>query len=132
MCIEGYGELIHVEDISGINLSNINPFRYKSYYYDTETGWYYLNSRYYDPIASRFVTMDQVEYLGASSTIQSLNLFAYCEGNPIKYIDSNGTDAIIVVEFDDQGLPIFGHILLLIQDSQGQWVMTEFNGDSYM
>ena len=44
-----------------------NPYRYRSYYYDTETNWYYLNSRYYNPNIGRFITMDEIEYLVAHS-----------------------------------------------------------------
>ena len=78
--------------INGANIANINPFRYRSYYYDKETGWYYLNSRYYNPLLCRFITMDSVEYLGASGSILSLNLYAYCENNPIMYVDPTGYD----------------------------------------
>ena len=67
-----------------------NPYRYRSYYYDTETTWYYLNSRYYNPNIGRFITMDEVEYLGATSSILSYNLFTYCEGNPVNRVDSDG------------------------------------------
>ena len=58
----GYGELISIIDNSGNNIGDINPFRYKSYYYDSETGWYYLNSRYYNPLIGRFLPMDDIEY----------------------------------------------------------------------
>ena len=72
------------------NIANINPFRYRGYYYDRETGWYYLNSRYYDPEVGRFLSADTVEYL-APETINGLNLYAYCGNNPIMYTDSEGT-----------------------------------------
>lgn len=77
---DGYGTLI---DTSGINLSSINPFRYRSYYRDDETGWYYLNSRYYHPLVKRFITMDDIDYLGSSESVLSYNLFSYCENNPV-------------------------------------------------
>lgn len=74
-----------------------NPYRYRSYYYDTETTWYYLNSRYYDSFIGRFITMDEIEYLGATSTLLSYNLFTYCEGNPVNCIDSNGQFALMEI-----------------------------------
>ena len=74
-----------------------NPYRYRSYYYDTETTWYYLNSRYYDSFIGRFITMDEIEYLGATSTILSYNLFTYCEGNPVNSIDPNGQFTLILM-----------------------------------
>ena len=85
-----YGRIINKVDISGINLSEINPFRYRSYYQDDETGWYYLNSRYYDVETLRFITMDDVDYLGASGSVLSYNLYSYCENNPVNNIDSSG------------------------------------------
>ena len=77
-------------DTTSNNIGEKNPYRYRSYYYDTETSWYYLNSRYYDPLVGRFITMDEIEYLGATSTIQSYNLFTYCEGNPVNMVDPDG------------------------------------------
>ena len=74
-----------------------NPYRYRSYYYDTETTWYYLNSRYYNSSIGRFITMDEIEYLGLTSTILSYNLFTYCEGNPVNCIDPNGQFALIAM-----------------------------------
>ena len=86
-----YGRIINKVDTSGINLSDINPFRYQSYYQDNETGWYYLNSRYYDVETLRFITKDDVDYLGASGSVLSYNLYNYCENNPIIRVDSNGS-----------------------------------------
>ena len=64
-----------------------NPFRYRGYYYDTETGFYYLQSRYYDPNTCRFINAD-----GQLNTDHLLgtNLFAYCYNNPVMYIDPLG------------------------------------------
>ena len=87
---DAYGNIINMIDNSGISIGTINPFRYRSYYQDNETGWYYLNSRYYNPLTNRFVTMDQIEYLGHSGSLLSYNLYSYCENNPINNIDSNG------------------------------------------
>ena len=77
-------------DNTNNSIGEKNPYRYRSYYYDTETTWYYLNSRYYNPNIGRFITMDEIEYLGATSSILSYNLFIYCEGNPVNLKDPNG------------------------------------------
>ncbi len=69
-------------------LGQANPFRYRGYYYDAETGFYYLNSRYYDPETGRFVNADGV--LGANQDLLSYNLFAYCSNNPVNYSDPSG------------------------------------------
>ena len=71
--------------------------------------------------------MDEIEYLGATSTILSYNLFTYCEGNPISLKDPNGTDAISVVDYKlNRGLPVVAHAILYYQDEHGWWRKTEF------
>ncbi len=70
-------------------LAELNPFRYRGYYYDEETGLYYLKSRYYDPEVGRFITIDDISYLDPE-TINGLNLYAYCGNNPVMRIDANG------------------------------------------
>ena len=72
---------------SGIGV--LNPFRYRGYYYDTETGLYFLQTRYYDPEAGRFISRDSIEY-ATPETINGLNLYAYCGNNPLRYTDPNG------------------------------------------
>ena len=91
---DAYGNIYNMIDNSGISIGTINPFRYRSYYQDNETGWYYLNSRYYNPKLARFVTMDEIEYLGASDTVLGTNLYLYCENNPINYVDPTGNLSI--------------------------------------
>ena len=75
-----------------------NPFRYRQYFYDAETGLYYLGSRYYDPEVGRFINADDVDLLGANGDFASLNLFVYCGNNPVSRADSSGylwTNALI-------------------------------------
>lgn len=72
-------------------LADVNPFRYRGYYYDSETGFYYLNSRYYDPEIRRFINADDLELIPLlSQTVGQLNLYAYCNDNPIMYSDEDG------------------------------------------
>ncbi len=84
-----------VLDVSGNEITNeasigiINPFRYRSYFYDVETGLYYLNSRYYDPKLGRFISPDDISYLDPN-TVNGLNLYAYCENNPVNNFDPSG------------------------------------------
>ena len=76
-------------------IADANPFRYRGYYYDTETGFYYLNNRYYDPQIKRFISADSLGYLGANGDLNSYNLYAYCSNNPVMYVDPNGESAIL-------------------------------------
>ena len=71
-------------------IGNLNPFRYRSYYYDTETGLYYLKTRYYDPETGRFLNADDISYVDPHP-VNGLNLYAYCGNNPVMRIDPNGT-----------------------------------------
>ena len=78
------------ESTYNTNIANINPFRYRGYYFDTETGFYYLNSRYYDPALGRFINADDISYADAEM-LNGLNLYAYCGNNPITNTDENGS-----------------------------------------
>ncbi len=71
-----------------------NPFRYRGYYYDTETDLYYLNSRYYDPAVGRFLNADGVDFLGTDEGLLSYNLFAYCLNDPVNRTDDSGNLSI--------------------------------------
>ena len=79
----------NIKDTNGEpTIREINPIRYRGYVYDTETGLYYLQSRYYDPFAGRFLNADA--YYDTCNSVLSTNMFAYCESDPINYIDPYG------------------------------------------
>ena len=78
-------------------IGNINPIRYRVYYYDSETGFYYLQSRYYDPETCRFINADDIAYLHVSETTLGSSLFTYCENNPIHYSDPDGHLALTAI-----------------------------------
>ena len=84
---DAWGNCATLQDTNGI--ATLNPFRYRGYYYDTETELYYLKSRYYDPKTGRFISPDDISYLDPE-TIGGLNLYAYCLNNPIMYVDPTG------------------------------------------
>ena len=86
-----------VTNATGYTVGDKNPFRYRGYYYDTETGLYYLNSRYYNPEFGRFISVDTV--MGVNSDISTYNLFAYCGNNPITRYDNGGMswDSIVFI-----------------------------------
>lgn len=74
------------------HIAYANPFRYRGYFYDAETGFYYLNSRYYDPETGRFVNADGL--IGANQDIHAYNLFAYCSNNPVNLCDPTGKSVL--------------------------------------
>ena len=80
-----WGEIISAEG----DLAEINPLRYRGYYYDSETGFYYLQSRYYDPENHRFINADTYASTDSSDAI-ACNMFAYCGNNPIAATDPGG------------------------------------------
>lgn len=84
-----------VIDEESAQTAELNPFRYRSYYYDRETHLYNLKTRYYDPETGRFVSQDDVSYLDPEH-INGLNLFAYCGNNPVMNVDPNGTVFVTV------------------------------------
>ena len=79
------------------SLASANPLRYRGYYCDTETGFYYLQSRYYDPMLGRFIEADATSELVANGNFICLNLYAYCGNNPIHRDDQNGKFWNIVI-----------------------------------
>jgi len=66
-----------------------NPFRYRCYYYDTETGFYYLNSRYYDPQTRRFISADSIT-TNTGNDVLGYNLYSYCKNSPVGSADYDG------------------------------------------
>lgn len=116
-----------------------NPFRYAGYYYDTETGLYYLKNRYYNGYSTRFMTEDP--YWNVSNmlygkftntverrvyypaVVQSGNRYVYCGNKPTRYLDKNGLDAILIdktIEALGGDTPI-DHMSALFQDENGEW-----------
>ena len=87
-----WGEIISAEG----DLAEINPLRYRGYYYDSETGFYYLQSRYYDPENHRFINADSYASTDSGDAI-ACNMFAYCNNNPVVFLDSTGMYSISAV-----------------------------------
>lgn len=80
-------------DTNQSSIGNINPFRYRGYYYDVETGLYYLNSRYYDSRVGRFISIDILSILDQTMMDSNgLNLYMYCGDNPVMRADPNGNE----------------------------------------
>lgn len=73
-----------------------HPIKYRGYYYDTETGWYYLNARYYSPEWRRFISPDDTSYLDPES-VNGLNLYCYCNNDPVNFVDPSGHLAFWII-----------------------------------
>lgn len=100
---DSWGNVISIKDNLGneitdtSNIAYINPFRYRSYYYDSETKLYYLNSRYYNPAWGRFINADGI--INADRWALGYNLYLYCKNNPIIYKDNSGKWLEPVINF---------------------------------
>lgn len=85
---DAWGRLLSTTGSKASTVGKYNPFRYRGYIYDDETGLYYLRSRYYNPEWGRFINADTL--LGKVGALGSHNLFAYCGNNPVVKVDPDG------------------------------------------
>ena len=85
---DSWGKPISTTGSLSATLGANQPFRYRGYVYDTETGWYYLQSRYYDPSVGRFISADVL--LSTGQGVIGHNSYAYCGNNPISRSDPSG------------------------------------------
>lgn len=93
---DAWGRNYSILNYTPAKIGDINPFRYRSYYYDVETGLYYLQTRYYDPEVGRFINSDALEYLGDGAELSNYNLFAYCGNNSVMGCDPSGNFPILL------------------------------------
>ncbi len=90
---DAWGNVLSVSGSMADTLGQDNPFRYRSYYYDVETGLYYVSSRYYDPEIGRWISPEPNVYAGAfdsGSGFVGYNVYAYCANNPVNFSDPTG------------------------------------------
>ena len=102
-----------------------NPIRYRGYYYDEDTGLYYLNARYYNPEWRRFVSPDDTAYLDPES-VNGLNLYTYCGNDPVNYKDPSGrlaitTTAIIVGASIGLAIGASSSVVAQLEEYNGDW-----------
>ena len=87
---DAWGVCTVTYDTSGAGIGEINPYRYRSYYYDSEIGMYYLQSRYYDPIIGRYIIFDEIETVCLNTDSLTPNVFIYCKNNHVNEKDETG------------------------------------------
>ena len=112
---DAWGNITNLSSLTSI--ARQNPFRYRGYYYDTESGLYYLNSRYYNPEWGRFLNADSGIY-SVGDTVHGYNLFAYCNDNPIMCCDPNGT-------FSMSALMTTLHAITYVTSEAADYIETE-------
>ncbi len=99
-------------------ISSMNPFGYRGYCYDANTGLYYLQSRYYDPNTGRFINADSTDYLNVSGTVLGCNLFIYCENDPVNNVDPTGCYGISnLLSVFSKSIDLLKSILEMISNS---------------
>ena len=127
---DAWGKVIAETDANGNALtgsaktwSERNPFRYRGYVYDAETGLYYNNSRYYDAEVGRFISADDADLITSSIETQTdKNLFAYCDNNPVVRADDGGAFWHIVV-----GAAVSGSLEIISQLSNNGFDFKKLN-----
>jgi RHS repeat-associated protein len=85
---DAWGNVLDIWDVSGYNVGAINPIRYRGYYFDGETGYYYCQSRYYNPVWCRWISADV--FLDTQDGILSTNMYAYCQNDSVNCVDPTG------------------------------------------
>ena len=85
-------------NISDSFIGNINPFRYRGYYYDRESNLYYCNARYYNSELCRWMSLDSIDY-AKPDRLNGCNLYAYCNNNPAMFVDPSGHFWDYVLDF---------------------------------
>ncbi len=145
------GDVISITDTSGTVVANYeydawgkvltadtditkqNPIRYRGYYYDNETGYYYLQSRYYDASICRFINADIYKYIISQKDVLSgANIYAYCCNNPVYYSDTDGHWVLSVgLEFEASAIwGIYGGISINF-DGKGNIVIAYCAGVTF-
>ena len=97
-------------------IATLNPIRYRGYYYDTHTGLYYLQSRYYNPAWGRFISPDC--YVSTGQGLLGNNMYIYCNNNPVMYVDPEGCS----LESFFTPIPLIQTMWPIVQDALGSFV----------
>ena len=97
-----WGKLLSTSGSLAETFGAEQPFRYRGYVYDEETGWYYLQSRYYNPELGRFISADV--YLSTGQGVLGHNAYAYCLNNPVNMSDLSGYSAICYIPNANQAM----------------------------
>ena len=111
-----------ITELESTVVNTYNPFRYRGYYYDVETGFYYLQSRYYNPTWGRFLNADG--YVSTGQGLLGYNMYAYCNNNPVSFIDPQGDSLLGVIALFTLGI---GSVLGLSSCSNSSQISSSNN-----
>ena len=127
---DAWGRILEIDDDSTNSIGTINPIRYRGYYFDSETGFYYLQSRYYDTITCRFLNADAYVSTGAGFT--GFNMFAYCNNNSVLYTDSFGDRPFVGTSTENETAEVRFLSFATMNNTSVESISTDFSGTIYV
>ncbi len=120
-----WGKIVSMGGSAVATVGQANPFRYRGYYYDGETGYYYLNSRYYDPTTGRFLNPEPNVDIGgfdSGAGLLGYNVYAYCANNPVNFVDFTG-EIIQFAYYIPQIIPQINNYLSVIAEHAAHYIL---------
>ena len=135
---DAWGNSLDIWQEVGYTIGDVNPLRYRGYYWDAETNYYFLQTRYYNPEWRRFLNAD-VLFIAGDDALNGSNMYAYCNGNPVMRVDPSGKDSAfelfvtVVNGFITAAPQIFSFIKLVTIDFGGWFFEQDWTwvGDIY-
>lgn len=124
---DAWGNCTITLDTNGI--ASRNPIRYRGYYYDQDMKLYYLNARYYCPEWRRFISPDSTEYIDPENP-NGLNLYVYCNNDPVNYVDPSGNAALTIGALLLIGF-VSGAVIGAASSVAGQYIANGFSWDNF-
>ncbi|MBR5323081.1 MAG: hypothetical protein IKU48_06010 [Clostridia bacterium] len=119
---DAWGKILATTGTLATTIGELNPIRYRGYYYDAETGFYYCRARYYDPEICRWINPDK--YVSTGQGLISFNMFAYCNNNPVNMVDSSGNYPI-TIGLIGVAIILLGGVLIILLDPNVQDALGE-------
>ena len=126
---DAWGNILSTGGTMADTLGEYNPFRYRGYVYDQETGLYYLQSRYYNPEICRFISADA--FVSTGQGVLGHNMFAYCLNNPVNYTDPAGTLALESTLVYNVLIALYATIATLLGGEIAKDTLNKTNQKSY-
>ena len=123
---DAWGNCTISSETTDYDVANANPIRYRGYYYDSDTGLYYCNARYYSPKWRRFISPDDTAYLDPESP-NGLNLYCYCYNDPVNFFDPSGHWFETVFDLFSLGVSVIDVVI----NPLDPWAWAGLAGDAF-